>query len=256
MENLLVIFATIFGLLIGSFLNALIYRIPIGKNIVYPRSACPHCGHIISWYENIPVLSYLFLKGRCSSCGAKISWLYPFVELITGLFAFTIAPKTIDPMDLMNFCFFLSIFSAFLVHFIVDLKHQILPDSINIYLGVLFFTVTVFLHSWTHWLIGGLLGLGFPLLVSWLFYMAKGQVGLGGGDIKLYAVLGIYLGPIGVMQNIFLSCFLGAVVGIALIGFKVIKRENHIPFGPFIIIVGSVQIFADNWFNHLMRYIP
>jgi leader peptidase (prepilin peptidase)/N-methyltransferase len=255
LENILIIFATIFGLLIGSFLNALIYRIPLGKNIVYPRSSCPHCGHIISWYENIPVLSYLFLRGKCSACKNKISWQYLLIELLTGLFAFLIAPTSLDPMDFFNFIFFLGIFAAFLVHFTVDLRHQILPDSINIYLGVLFFAVAIVTKPWTHWLIGLALGLGFPLLVSWLFYMMKGQVGLGGGDIKLYAVLGIYLGPIGVMQNIFMSCFLGAIVGLILMAIKVIKKENPIPFGPFIIIVSSFQIFTPKWIDHLMRYI-
>ena len=109
---------------------------------------------------------------------------------------------------------------------------------------------------WTQWLIGLVLGLGFPLLVSWIFYLLKGQVGLGGGDIKLYAALGIYLGPIAVMQNIFFSCFLGAIVGLILMATKVIKKENPIPFGPFIIIVSSFQIFTPNWFDHLLRYIP
>jgi len=255
-ETILITFATIFGVMIGSFLNALIYRLPLQKNIVYPRSACPHCDHLIAWYENIPVISFLFLRGKCAHCGNKISYLYPVVEILTGLFAFAIAPGTINPADWMNFFFFLSIFSAFVVHFIVDLKHQILPDSVNIYLGLLFFVFTVFSQPWTHWLLGAAIGLGFPLLVSWIFYMLKGQIGLGGGDIKLFAVLGIYLGPIGILQNIFLSCFVGALIGGGLILIKVIKRDKHIPFGPFIIIVAAVQIFAQPWFNQVMRYIP
>ncbi|MDD4976022.1 MAG: prepilin peptidase [Bacteriovorax sp.] len=256
MNNILIAFATIFGIMIGSFLNALIYRIPLGINIAYPRSACPNCKHVISWYENIPVISYIFLRGKCSNCQTKISWLYPFVELITGLFAFFIAPRSLGPADLFNFLFFLGVFSAFLVHFIVDLKHQILPDSINIYLGLLFLVMAFITRPWTHWLIGFGLGLGFPLFVSWIFYLMKGQVGLGGGDIKLYAVLGIYLGPIAVMQNIFMSCFLGAIVGLILMASKVIKKENPIPFGPFIIIVSSFQIFTPDWVDHLLRYIP
>lgn len=256
MENILLIFSTLFGLIVGSFLNALIYRLPLGMNIAYPRSACPECKKMITWYENIPLLSYIFLKGRCSGCKTKISWQYPMVELITGLFALAIAPSALEAAPLFNFLFFLGIFAAFLVHFIVDLKHQILPDSINIYLGFLFFAVSVINTPWTHWLIGAALGLGFPLLVSWLFYLMKGQVGLGGGDIKLYAVLGLYLGPIGVMQNIFMSCFLGAIVGIILMATKVIKRENPIPFGPFIIIVSSFQIFTPDWIARLLTYIP
>jgi len=255
-ETILITFATIFGVLIGSFLNALIYRLPLEKSIVHPRSSCPKCGHLIAWYENLPVLSFIFLRGKCAHCGSKISYLYPAVELITGVFAFAIAPSTLNPADWMNFFFYLGVFSAFLVHFIVDLKHQILPDSINIYLGLLFFVFGVFTQPWTHWLLGAGIGLGFPLLVSWLFYQLKGQIGLGGGDIKLFAVLGLYLGPIGILQNIFLSCFVGAIIGGTLILSKVIKRENHIPFGPFIIIVAAVQIFAQSWFSDVMRYIP
>jgi leader peptidase (prepilin peptidase)/N-methyltransferase len=248
--------STIFGIMIGSFLNALIYRLPLGINIAFPRSSCPNCKHVISWYENIPIISYLFLKGKCSHCGTKISFIYPFIEILTGLFAFLMAPSSLMPIDLFNFLFFLGVFSAFLVHFIVDLKHQILPDSINIYLGILFFIVAVITKPWTHWLIGLGLGLGFPLLVSWIFYLLKGQVGLGGGDIKLYAVLGIYLGPIAVMQNIFLSCFLGAIVGLLLMAAKIIKKENPIPFGPFIIIISCFQIFTPHLFDQLLRYIP
>ena len=255
MENILIVFSTLFGLLIGSFLNALIYRIPLGINIAHPRSSCPNCKHIISWYENIPILSFLLLRGKCSQCKTKISWLYPVVESECALFAFLIAPRALGPMDLFHFFFFFSIFCAFLVHFIIDLKHQILPDSINIYLGLLFFVFSFVLHPWSYWLLGAIIGAGFPLLVSWIFYQLKGQVGLGGGDIKLFGVLGIYLGPVGVLQNIFLSCFLGAIVGVILLVFKIIKRENPIPFGPFIIIVAAVQIFADKWFNHLLRYI-
>jgi leader peptidase (prepilin peptidase)/N-methyltransferase len=256
LENFLLISATIFGIMIGSFLNALIYRLPLGINIALPRSSCPSCNHVICWYENIPLVSFIFLKGRCSNCGSKISYMYPFIEFLTGLFAFLIAPTSLEPMVVFTFFFFLSTFSAFLVHFIVDLKHQILPDSINIYLALLFFVTAFATKPWTHWLIGFVIGLGFPLLVSWIFYLLKGQIGLGGGDIKLFAVLGIYLGPIAIMQNIFLSCFLGAIVGIIMIAIKRLKKENPIPFGPFIIIIASLQIFGETWFNQLMSYIP
>lgn len=256
MEVLLALFATVFGLMIGSFLNALIYRLPRDINIALPRSSCTNCKKIINWYENIPVISYLFLRGKCSGCGSAISWQYPAVEILSGVFAFIIAPSNITGPDLLSFFFFFSVFCCFLVHFIVDLKHQILPDSINFYLAAIFLLVSCFNHSWSYWLVGGAIGLGFPLLVSWIFYLLRGEIGLGGGDIKLYGALGFYLGPIGIMQNIFLSCFLGALVGIILIATKIIKKENPIPFGPFIIIVGAFQIFGESWFKHLMSYIP
>jgi len=256
LEIILTIFATIFGLLVGSFLNALIYRLPRNINIALPRSSCTNCNKVITWYENIPVISYIFLRGRCSGCKSKISLEYPAVEILSAVAAFLIAPSSFNGPDLLNFFFFFSIYCCFLVHFIVDLKHQILPDSINIYLAALFLIISYFTQPWTHWFIGGAIGLGFPLIVSWVFYQLKGQVGLGGGDIKLYGALGLYLGPIGIMQNIFLSCFLGALIGLFLIFTKLIKKDNPIPFGPFIIVVGALQIFGESWFKHLISYIP
>lgn len=201
-------------------------------------------------------MSYVFLKGKCSGCRSKISQLYPLIEFIVACFAFSIAPKDLESDSLLNFFFYFSIFCAFLVHLVIDLKHQILPDSVTIYLAFLFLLISFFNKSLDFWLIGGLIGLGFPLLVTWIFYKIKGQVGLGGGDIKLYGALGIYLGPIGIMQNIFLSCFLGAVVGLFMISFNVIKKENPIPFGPFIIVVGAFQIFSPELFAYLISYIP
>lgn len=252
----MILFFTIFGLLVGSFLNALIYRLPRDINIAFPRSSCTQCNKLIYWYENIPILSYVFLKGKCSGCQSKISVLYPFVEFIVACFAFSIAPKNLEPDSLLNFFFYFSIFCAFLVHFIIDLKHQILPDSITIYMACVFLLLSIFNKPLAFWLIGGLIGLSFPLIVTWIFYKIKGQVGLGGGDIKLYGVLGIYLGPVGIMQNIFLSCFLGAVIGLVMIAFKVMKKENPIPFGPFIIVVGAFQIFSPELFATLISYIP
>lgn len=256
MSTIITLFFTVFGLLIGSFLNALIYRLPRGINIAFPRSSCTSCKKVISWYENIPVLSYSFLLGKCSSCKSRISIEYPIVEIITALFAYNIAPGVLDPYAVWEFMFFFSVFCVFLVHFMIDLKHQILPDSLNVYLAVIFSLFSLINFHWTHWAIGVVIGFGFPLLVSWIFFKLKGQVGLGGGDIKLFGVLGIYLGPIGIIQNIFLSCFLGAVVGLGLIGAKLIKRDQHIPFGPFILAVGAIQIFTPHWFKSLISYIP
>lgn len=256
MLNPLVVIFSIFGLLIGSFLNALIYRLPLGKNIAYPGSGCPHCGHLIRWYENIPLLSFLFLKGKCSNCSQKISWQYPFVEFISMLVAYLLSPTDLNPESLLTFFFLFTVYCSFMVHFVVDLRHQLLPDPINIYLGLLFLIVSVISFNWLHWAIGFAVGLGFPLLVSWIFYQLKGEVGLGGGDIKLFGVLGLYLGPIGIIQNIFLSCFLGALIGLALIAIRLIKKENPIPFGPFILIVASFQIFLPTAFSRLISYIP
>lgn len=255
MELIIQLFALAFGLIIGSFLNALIYRLPREINIAFPRSSCPHCQHVIAWYQNIPVLSFLFLRGKCAHCDEKISWQYPLIEIIVGAFAFFTAPTSLSTYAAFNFLFYFSVFCSFLVHFVVDIKHQILPDSINLYLAALFLLVSVFTRPLAFWLLGGAIGFGFPMAVSWFFYKVKGQIGLGGGDIKLYAALGFFLGPLGVLQNIFLSCFLGAFFGLILMGLKIIKRDHPIPFGPFILIIASVQIFFEKWFSQLMRHI-
>lgn len=256
MENIFLrVFSFLFGMMVGSFLNALIYRLPRDINIAYPRSSCPHCQKLIYWYENIPFFSFIFLRGKCSGCGQQISWEYPAIELFSGVVAFFMAPKTIQMPAIYSAIFFFTIFCAFLVHIMVDLKHQVLPDLVNIYLGFVFFIIGILNYPIYHWALGGICGFGVPAVISYIFYKLKGQVGLGGGDIKLWGVLGIYLGPMAIMQNIFLSSFLGAMVGGLLLVFKVIKRETPIPFGPFIILVASLQIFFPEIYHHMMRYI-
>lgn len=255
MDIFLSIFSFLFGAIVGSFLNALIYRLPREINIAHPRSSCPHCGKLIYWYENIPILSYVFLKGRCSNCHEKISIQYPLIEFGCGVVALLISPKNYSIQEIYSFVFFFTVFAAFLVHFIVDLKHQILPDLVNLYLAIVFLIIGIINYPILHWSIGAVLGLAFPYAVSFGFYKIKGQVGLGGGDIKLWGALGLYLGPMGILQNIFLSCFVGALFGGILLGLKIIKREHPIAFGPFIILIASIQIYFPNWFAHTMRYI-
>lgn len=255
MNNFLIVTSGMFGLIVGSFLNALIYRLPREINIALPRSSCPNCNKLIYWYENIPVFSYIFLRGKCSGCQTKISIEYPLVEIFSCIIAILLSPTDLSPSSIFSFFFHFSIFSSFLVHFIVDIRHQILPDLINIYLGALFLMVSVANFHYLHWLTGFAFGFGFPYLISFIFYKIKGQIGLGGGDIKLWGALGIYLGPLGIIQNIFLSCFIGALFGGSLLMLKVIKREHPIPFGPFIIIVASIQIFFPEWFQGIVQYI-
>ena len=237
------LFYFLFGIIVGSFLNVLIFRLPQQKSIVFPRSSCPKCDNLIPWYFNIPVLGYLFLMGKCKYCSEKISVQYPIVELATGIVSILLMPKVSSLQGLTNYAFYFSTFCVFICHFIIDLKHKILPNVLNIYLGFLFFTYSFFYFPWTYWGMGFLLGGLFPLAVTGVFYLIKGQMGLGMGDIKLFAVLGIYLGPAGILHNIFLSCFLGAIVGILLILLNKMDKNNPIPFGPYIILVAVIQIF-------------
>ncbi len=243
MENLYYFYALVFGILIGSFLNVVILRLPLQKNLVSDRSACLKCGSQLKWYHNIPVLSFIFLRGRCGFCGQRISWRYPLIELLTGLISFWIFPENLNVESFGLYLLFFSISCVFICHFFIDLDHQLLLDKLNIYLLLLIIPYSIFNFHWTHWLLGGVFGFGVPLLVTWLFYKIRGQVGLGGGDIKLFGILGILLGPIGIFFTIFLSCFVGAIAGLLMIGMKKITKDRPLPFGPSILLVASFQIF-------------
>ncbi len=245
----LYLFSLLFGLCIGSFLNAVIYRLPRKIPFGASRSHCTNCNKLIYWYENLPVISYIFLRGKCSGCKTRISIMYPLIELTVGLFALFLTPKTLSAESLWNFFFFLSVFSCFLAIICIDLRFHIIPNVINIYLAILFLCAVVLKTSVMHWLGGMLLGALFPGAVAALFYYLKGVDGLGGGDIKLYGVLGIYLGPSGIMYNLTFSCFLGAFVGGILILLKVMDRRTRIPFGPFIVVVAFAQVFFPPQFD-------
>jgi prepilin signal peptidase PulO-like enzyme (type II secretory pathway) len=248
MATFLSIYLFLFGLLIGSFLNVLIYRLPLKKDFIYLRSACTQCGIQLRWYHNIPLLSFLFLRGKCSFCGTRISWRYPLIELLTGLVAFWLSPESLSFESIGLWFFYFAIACAFICHFFIDLDHHLLLDSLNLYLLLLILPFTVLTQHWTYWVIGGALGFGAPLAVTWIFYKLRGQIGLGGGDIKLFGVLGLLLGPIGVMLTIFLSCMVGAVIGITLIVAKKLTKDRPMPFGPAILLVAALQIFFPQQF--------
>ena len=243
------------GASFGSFLNVVIYRVPLGKSVIKPRSQCPKCEKPIYWYENIPIFSWILLRAKCANCKVKISSEYPIVESLCGFVTLFFFKDLLD-LNHFHYAFFrTTIFYIFLAHFVIDLKHKILPDSLNIYLGFVLLIYSFFQFNYIHIGLGFLIGGGFPYLITWLFYKIRGQIGLGGGDIKLYAVLGLYLGPLDIMLTIFLSCFLGAVVGVFLIATKFLDRNNPIPFGPFILIVAAIQIFFPELFNQIKNII-
>lgn len=255
MNTLYSIYAFIFGIMIGSFLNVVILRLPVEKNLVSDRSGCPKCGTQLKWYHNIPILSFLFLRGKCAFCKTPISWRYPLIEMLTGLVSYWLFPEKVDVSSLTLYLVYFSIACVFICHFFIDLDHQLLLDSLNIYLLVIIVPFVVFYFSWQYWLIGGLLGFGAPLLVTWLFYKIRGQVGLGGGDIKLFGILGLLLGPVGVCFTIFLSCFVGAVIGLTLIAFKKHTKDKPMAFGPAILIVASFQIFFPSAAEALQKML-
>lgn len=243
MDTLYQIYALVFGCLIGSFLNVVILRLPKGKNLVSERSGCPRCQKQLTWYHNIPLFSFIFLKGKCAFCKSPISWRYPLIELLTGLVSFWLFPHYLSTESLGQYFFFFALACVFICHFFIDLDHQLLLDKLNIYLVALILPYSIFYFPWIHWLLGGVFGFGVTLFVTWLFYKIRGQVGLGGGDIKLFGILGLFMGPVGIFFNIFLSCFLGAIIGLLLIATKKLSKDRPMAFGPSILLVAAFQIF-------------
>ncbi len=255
MINLYSFYAFIFGLLIGSFLNVVILRLPVRKDLVRARSACPQCATQLRWYHNIPVLSFLFLRGKCGFCHNRISWRYPLIEILTGLVAYALFPEANGSGSFVIFAFYFTLACIFICHFFIDLDHQLLLDSLNLYLLAIILPYVFFNYHWQYWVIGAAIGFGGTLLVTWLFYKIRGQIGLGGGDIKLYGILGLLLGPTGIVFNIFLSCFVGAIVGLLLIGLRKTTKDKPLPFGPSILGVASFQIFFPEYAHQLQAWL-
>ncbi len=254
MDLVFKIYAFIFGILFGSFINLLIYRIPRNKNIITP-SSCESCGNKIKWFHNIPLLSFIFLKRKCAFCKKPLSYRHFFIELLTGISSLLLFPERLDIVSMAFFLFYFSVFCALTVHFFIDIDFKILPDSVNLYLGMIFLCYSVMFYSWKHYVLGAVIAFTFTYGVSFIFYKLKGAIGLGGGDIKLYTVLGIYLGPEQIIHNIFFSCFLGSLVGVLLIAVGKMSRTTPLAFGPFIIIVAALQIYFPNVLAHVIKII-
>lgn len=249
------IYAFVFGALIGSFLNVLILRLPLEEKVGMDRSRCPKCGFQLKWFHNIPILSYIFLRGKCASCKTTISLQYPIIEIFTAVISLTLFDNEISMHSILSYFFYFTIACCLLVHFVIDVRHQILPDSVNIYLGLIFLINGIFFFDWKHWVIGGAIGFFVPYLITYLFYKIRGVVGLGGGDIKLFGVLGLFLGPMGIIHNMLFSCIFGSLLMLPLLMFKVIKRDQAIAFGPFIILVATFQIFFPELFKRMLGVI-
>jgi leader peptidase (prepilin peptidase)/N-methyltransferase len=250
----LLIFTFIFGAILGSFLNVVVHRVPLGKSVVTPRSSCIKCGHMIKWYENIPIISYLLLKGKCSSCGVKISIRYPILELFIGLIAILLFPSNLSNAAIIEALFLFFVAYIFIALFLIDIEHHLLPDKLNLYLFALIAPYSIVKFGYIDPIIGGLIGFGGTYGITYFFYKIKGQIGLGGGDIKLFGILGLYLGPQGIVQLIFLSSLLGSVLGVILISLKKMPKDKPFAFGPYILIVASLQIFFPEFFAKINFY--
>ncbi|OGC77931.1 MAG: hypothetical protein A2145_04140 [candidate division Zixibacteria bacterium RBG_16_40_9] len=232
----------VLGLTWGSFLNVCIYRIPLKKNLILSRSVCPHCQNKISWYDNIPILSYLVLGGKCRFCKKKISIQYPVVELSSSLLLLLSYLK----FDL-TWQFFSSavLISILILVFFIDFYHKIIPDVISlpgIVLGLVFSCFNP-QFSFSSSVIGFLSGgLSFYLL-AFVGEAVFKKESMGGGDIKLAALLGAFLGWKNLILVILLASFLGALMGVLKLSLSKSKKDKTIPFGPFLAIASIVALF-------------
>lgn len=257
MYNYLVeIIVFVFGLCIGSFMNVCIYRVPVSKSIVHPGSMCPKCGNVIRFYDNIPVLSYLWLKGRCRNCNESISIRYPLVEIISGLFSLCVF--LIFGLSLEGIIYYIFI-STLLVITFIDIDHQIIPDTISIPGIPAGFIASFVLPSLTYLdsLLGILAGGVSLFLVSWIYELIKGKSGMGGGDIKLLAMIGAFIGWKGVLFTIFISSAVGTLTGIIIMLRTQKGLKLAVPFGPFLSIGAVIYIFFGPqliyWYLNLLR---
>ena len=240
----------VFGSLIGSFLNVCIYRIPRGQSIVWPSSRCPSCGSPIRAYDNIPIVSYLFLWGRCRACKGRISLRYPLVEALNAILYLLVFWRFGWQWSSVMYFIFCS---AMVVITFVDLDFQIIPDRITlpgIPIGLAAGSLLLpdpFLRSAELGVLASFIGAasGFVFFYSVAFLSLKilKKEGMGGGDIKMMAMVGGFLGWKAVLLTTFLASFTGAVTGLALMAFMGKERGSLIPFGPFLALGSLVSLF-------------
>ena len=250
------IWVFIFGLCVGSFLNVCIYRLPESKSIVHPRSMCPQCGTLIRFYDNLPVLSFLLLRGKCRHCQTPISLRYPVVELLSGLFAVGVFLKYGISLETVIYYTFIA---TLLVITFIDIDHQIIPDVITLPGIPICFLASFVLPRITYIesLLGILIGGGSLFMVAWLYHLLTKKEGMGGGDIKLLGMMGAIIGWKGVLFTIFVASAVGTISGM-LIMLKTRKSMKlAVPFGPFLAIGSMAYIFFGPqlivWYINLLR---
>ena len=233
------------GLCVGSFLNVVIARVPEGRSIVGPGSACPRCSTPIAWYDNVPLLSFALLRARCRKCGEPISWRYPVVELVTGLlFVLALAERglTIDLIPALLLVAGLVAITG------IDLDHQLIPDVISIpgiVVGLAVSTLTG-RPGWLDSLVGVVIGGGIFLLI-----IVASRGGMGGGDMKLGAMLGAFLGWKLALVAILIAILAGGVFAMVVLLLRRKGRKDAVPFGPFLALGGVVSLF---WGESLLAW--
>lgn len=240
----------IYGITLGSFFNVVGLRVPMKKSIVAPRSACPTCGHQLRAWELIPVASFIIQKGKCRGCQSRISPIYPISELITGIL-FVMAPYFIGWSSELFVAW--TLISLFMIIFVSDIHYMLIPDKILLVFAGVFLFERIFLPLTPWWdsLLGGVVGL---LLLLAIAIVSKG--GMGGGDVKLFALIGFVVGTKLLILSFFLATLFGAFFGVIALLLKLVKRKEPIPFGPFI-VAGTLTayFYGSEIIQHYVRFI-
>jgi leader peptidase (prepilin peptidase) / N-methyltransferase len=255
-ETAAIVALALLGLAVGSFLNVCIYRIPLGRSVVSPASRCPQCDTALQWIDNIPVVSYLVLGGRCRKCHAPISMRYPIVELIMmAVFLVHYYVFGLDPILVPRLLFA----SAMIVLFAIDLEHHLLPNVITLPGIVIGFAFSLLLPPGPlSSLIGILIGGGVLWLIGEAYYRFAGQEGMGGGDVKMLGMIGAFLGWKLVLITLVFSSITGAIIGLGLIATRRGDMKYALPYGTFLALAGLLASLQGDriaaWYAGMYGY--
>jgi leader peptidase (prepilin peptidase) / N-methyltransferase len=243
-DSVTVVVLALIGAAIGSFLNVCIYRLPRRESLVWPASHCTSCGRTLSWYENVPILGWLALRGRCRTCGERISIVYPIVELVTAvIFVCGYLIYGWTPLLAVRLLFA----CAMIVLFVIDLQHQILPNVITVPGIVIGFILSVFLPpGWVSSLLGIVLGGGVLLAIMEAYARARGFEGLGMGDVKMLAMIGAFLGWQLMLLTLVLGSLAGSLIGVGLMATRRGGMKTALPFGTFLAMGALVAAVAGD----------
>ncbi|QDY46253.1 prepilin peptidase [Planococcus glaciei] len=242
-------FFSIFGLVFGSFYNVVGLRVPKNESIAFPPSHCTKCDRQLTPLDLVPVFSYLFLRGRCRSCGEKIHWVYPLMEAITAaLFAISFWQLGFQPELIIALIFV----SLLVIITVSDIAYMLIPDKVLLPVGIVLLALRLFipLDPWWDALLGAAVGFGILLLIA---IVSKG--GMGGGDIKLFFVIGLVLGTSGTLLTLFFASLIGAIAGIVQLRILNKDRKTPVPFGPSIALGAVITYFwGDALLNWYMNF--
>ncbi|MCK6502911.1 prepilin peptidase [Myxococcota bacterium] len=264
-------FALALGLVVGSFLNVVIARMPEDRSVVWPGSACPACGTPIRPYDNVPVLAWLWLRGRCRACKSPISPLYPVIELLTGLVAWLLFQRVVpgpEHYDLPHLAAFLVVFlfaAMLIAQTFIDVRHYIIPDELSVYAvpaGVAAAALLAWLGydgplvavGWQQAVVGALAGGGVLGSVMGLYWVVRREEGMGFGDVKLLAMMGAFLGALPAVPFVlFVASVAGALVGVPVALLRGQGLRAALPFGPFLALAGMIWLLhgpelIQRWF--------